>query len=93
MLATEELNNLTRQLGYANIEDAAIKQIELSLLGKISKYKAEDDFYRNKYQSDYKTFLGKNTSEIFEIEDDLLEWKFAVDSLEKYREQIRSISK
>ncbi len=44
MSAKEELDNFTMQFGYANIDEAAIKQIELSLLSKISKYKTEDDF-------------------------------------------------
>ena len=93
MLATEELNNLTQQLGYANIEDAALKQIELSLLSKISKYKAEDDFFRNKYKSDFMSMLKNNNKEKFELEDDLLDWKFAVEALQKYRLQIEKISK
>ena len=50
MLATNELNNLTKELGYASLEEAATRQIELLLLNKIAKYKAENEFYTKKLQ-------------------------------------------
>ncbi len=94
MLEIETLNNLLKELGYKNIEDAAIKQVELTLLSKISKYKAENDFFRKKYKNEYTTFLKKNEiieHEDFEIEDDLMDWKFAVEAVNKYEQQYHQL--
>ena len=94
MLETETLNDLLKELGYKNIEDAAIKQVELTLLSKISKYKAENDFFRKKYNNEYSTFLKKSEikeHEDFEIGDDLMDWKFAVEAMNKYEKQYNQL--
>ncbi len=91
MLATNELNNLTKELGYASLEEAAIRQIELLLLSKIAKYKAENEFYTKKYSSDYNAVLNQNNSENFDLEDDLNDWKFALEAIKKYNEQYDSL--
>jgi len=93
MLATNELNNLTKELGYASLEEAATRQIELILLSKIAKYKAENEFYAKKYNSDYNAVLNQNNNEDFDLEDDLNDWKFVVDSLKKCKEQYDSLNK
>jgi len=93
MLATNELNNLTKELGYASLEEAATRQIELLLLSKIAKYKAENEFYTKKYNSDYNAILNQNNSEDFDLEDDLNDWKFVVDALKKCKEQYDSLNK
>ncbi len=94
MLETETLNSLLKELGYKNIEDAAIKQVELTLLSKISKYKAEDEFFRKKYKNDFETFIKRSEiteDEDFEIEDDIMDWKFAVDIINKYEKQYHQL--
>lgn len=94
MLGTETLNNLLKELGYKSIEEAAIKQIELTLLSKISKYKAEDEFFRKKYKNDFETFIKKIEvikNEDFEVEDDIMDWKFAVETMRKYEKQYHQL--
>lgn len=83
MLATEELNSLTQQLGYANIEDAAAKQAVTVLMSKISKYKLEVNLFNNKYKCSLRDAIKKNKTENFEYEDDLLDWEFATMALKK----------
>ncbi len=93
MLATEELNTLTQQLGYANIEDAAAKQVVLVLMSKISKYKLEVDLFHNKYKCSLREALKKNKTEKFEYEDDLLDWEFATMALKKNQELFNKLTK
>ncbi|MCF6270594.1 MAG: hypothetical protein L3J41_12845 [Melioribacteraceae bacterium] len=93
MLATEELNSLTQQLGYANIEDAAAKQVVLVLMSKISKYKLEVNLFNNKYKCSLSEALKKNKTENFEYEDDLLDWEFAALALKKNQELFNKLTK
>ncbi len=93
MLATEELNNLTQELGYANIEDAAAKQVVIALMSKISKYKLEVNLFKDKYKCSLKDAMKKNKTENFEYEDDLLDWEFATMALEKNQELFDKLTK
>ena len=93
MLATEELNNLTKQLGYANIEDAAAKQMVLVLMSKISKYKLEVNLFKNKYKCSLRDAIKKNKTENYEYEDDLLDWEFASMALKKNQENFDKLTK
>jgi len=91
MLTSETLETILSELGFRNLEDAALKQAELVLLSKISKYEAENNFFKNKYNVDYETMMRRmkenENREIFEEEDDLLDWQFAFESLTKYKKQ------
>jgi len=81
MLATEELNSLTQQLGYANIEDATAKQVVVVLMSKISKCKLEVNLFKNKYKCSLSDAIKRNKTEKYE--DDLLDWEFASMALKK----------
>jgi len=97
MLSSQSLSTILNDLGFKNIEEAALQQAELVILSKISKYKAEYSFFKNKYNSEFNLFnaelQGKSNEENFEVENDLLDWQFAARSLEKYQEQYKALQK
>ncbi len=93
MLATEELNNLTQELGYANIEDAAAKQVVIALMSKISKYKLEVNLFKDKYKCSLRDAIEKNKTENYQYEDDLLDWEFATMALKKNQELFDKLTK
>lgn len=59
--------------------------------GKIRKYEAEDARFRKKHSCDFKEFEARigdmENEENFEWEDDLMDWKFASENLELWRQR------
>ncbi len=63
-------------------------------LTKESRYRAEYNQSRKKYNSefdDFKTKVETSGKEDFEVEDDLMDWEFAANSLRTIEEKKRSL--
>ena len=91
MNSTKELKDILSQLGFASVEKAASQHAKLILMGKISKYQAEDNFFKNKYKTDFEKFsrqVNESTVENIEQDDDLLDWEFAVTALKKLQRDL-----
>lgn len=91
MDSTKELSDILINLGFSSIEKAASQHAKLILMSKISKYQAEVNFYKNKYKTDFQSFLkqvNESTVEDIEKDDDLLDWEFAVTALENLRRDL-----
>ena len=91
MNSTKELKDILADLGFSSIEKAASQHAKLFLMGKISKYQAEDNFYINKYSTDFETFskkVSESPIEDFEHDDDLMDWEFAVTALKNLQRDI-----
>ena len=88
-MKTIQINNtLIDVLKYGNInpEKALTEYAIIDLLNKKDKYEQDVRAYEQKYNSDFYAFelkihSQKNT-ENFEIEDDLMDWEFAVKCLQ-----------
>jgi len=91
----QNLNNIVTSLGYLGIEDAAKKHVYMVVMSKISKYESEYNQYKNKYKCEFTalrdSISDSNENENFEIEDDLLNWRFAYEQLEIHRNQLSKI--
>ena len=72
-------------------KDAAL----LFILAKIDQYKGEKEFFENKYKQDfYKTEQETHAikgKEDFQLEEDLEDWEFAIESLEYWLKEYRKI--
>lgn len=88
----QDVQEILTELGFKGIEDAAKKHAWLILSGKIAKYEAENNFFKSKHRCDFLTFekkiMNKTNNENFEEENDLLDWRFAYEQLNKYKQQI-----
>lgn len=88
----QDVQEILTELGYKGIEDAAKKHAWLILSGRIAKYEAECNFFINKHNCDYLNFekkiSTKSNDENFSEENDLLDWRFAFEQLNKCKQQI-----
>jgi hypothetical protein len=92
----EQVENLVLELGFNNMQDAAKKHINMIILGKISKYEAEYNHFKNKYNCEYTELAEKSAGlenvENFEQEDDLLDWRFAYEQIQNYKDKLKSLT-
>jgi hypothetical protein len=92
----ENIQSILSELGFKTVEEAARKRARLIILGKMSKYQAEYNSFKQKYNCEYDEF-EKGLSEIngkedFDIEDDFMECQFATKLLKKYTKQEELLS-
>jgi len=83
-----------RNMGFANEREALKEQALLLILGKINRYRAECSYYEKKYGMTFEKFVAmvqENDGENFEHEDDLLDWRFAKETLEDLMHQKKEI--
>jgi len=80
-----------------NPENALREFVILSILGKKEKYLLEISKFEKKYNSDFYSFAklihSKRNQENFEIEDDLMDWEFAIKSLEILESNLAKLKK
>lgn len=83
------------QLGFKDIKSFVKNQALLLMLAKIDKYQTEDRLFENKYKVNFEGFEKKikklRNEEVFEQEDDYLDWKYARESLERLKKQKQAI--
>ncbi|CEP68482.1 Uncharacterized [Moorella glycerini] len=83
-----------RNMGFANEREALKEQALLLILSKINRYRAECSYYEKKYGMTFEKFAAmvhENSGEDFEHEDDLLDWRFAKETLEDLMRQKKEI--
>jgi hypothetical protein len=83
------------QLGFKDIKSFVKNQALLLMLAKIDKYQTEDRLFENKYKVNFEEFEEKikklRNDEVFEQEDDYLDWRYARESLERLKKQKQAI--
>ena len=88
-IETSEL--IVSQLGFKNLKSFVKSQTLLILLAKIEKYEAEVRRFEKKYGTDFEHFKKKidaqKDTEVFEEEDDYLDWRFSLEALSLLRKQ------
>jgi len=85
-----------RELGFASEREALKEQALLLLLSKISRYEAECAFFEKKYGMSFEEFvkhLEGQGKEDFEKEDDLLDWRFAAETLAELKQRVQEIER
>ncbi|MEW6447278.1 MAG: hypothetical protein AB1426_04200 [Bacillota bacterium] len=92
----EKVRPVLRELGFASERDALKEQALLLLLHKINRYEAECAFFAKKYGMSFEEFvkhLEASGKEDFEKEDDLLDWRFAAETLAELKRQLQEIER
>jgi hypothetical protein len=79
------------QLGFKSLKSFVKSQTLLILLAKIDKYEAEAKRFEKKYGIDFEHFKKKIEAqkdiEIFDEEDDYLDWRFSIEALSTIKKQ------
>lgn len=92
----ESLNKILKKEKINPIN--ALKEfVIMKILGEKEKYLIEKKKFEEKYKSDFQSIEKKNHSENnkenFEIEDDLMDWEFAIESLKNLEEELIELNK
>ncbi len=90
----DKLNNILRN-EQINPENALREFALINLLNKKEKYLLEIKKFENKYKSNFSDFEklihSRKDEENFEIEDDLMDWEFAIECIKSLDEDLKKI--
>jgi hypothetical protein len=79
------------QFGFKDLKSFVKNQALLMLMAKIEKYEAESNRFEAKYAMPFEDFQrkieGLRNEEIFEEEDDYLDWRFAKEVTDRLMRQ------
>lgn len=81
------------EFGFSGAKELLKEQLVLMLEARISRYEAESRLFETKYGLGYEQFAGKcrEEPEVFEHEDDLNNWRFALESLRRYKDKLSEV--
>jgi AraC-like DNA-binding protein len=87
----ETSEEIINQLGFKDIKSFVKNQVLLMMMAKIEKYESESRFFERKYHMSFEDFRQRiekrKEDEVFEEEDDYLDWCFSKEVLEGLRRQ------
>jgi len=87
----EKSESIVTQLGFKDLKSFVKNQTLLMLMPRIEKYEAENKRFEAKYCMGFKVFQkkteGMKNEEVFTREDDYLDWRFAIEALDRLRKQ------
>ncbi len=93
-LDLKTLENIYNEIGLSLILPLKV-YAETFITSKIHKYETENLFFEKKYNCFFEVFKRKieniENEEDFEIEDDLMDWEFAIKNLEYWNEQLKRL--
>lgn len=83
------------QLGFKDLKSFVKNQALLLILAKLDKYQAEDKLFETKYKMGFDEFQKSidnlMNQEVFEQDDDYLDWRYARENLERLKKQKQAI--
>ncbi len=82
------------EFGFGSIKELVKDQLSLMVMSKIEHYESENRMFEMKFGKPYAEFSAMNRktgSENFEMENDLNDWRFAIESVDLYRSKLRNI--
>lgn len=87
----EKSEAIITQLGFKDLKSFVKSQALLMLLGRIDKLEMEVRSFETKYQMDFVAFKNRihalKNEEVFDEEDDYLDWRFAYEALNGLRKK------
>lgn len=88
---TENTEAIISQFGFKDLKSFIKNQALLMLMAKLEKYEAENKRYEARYHISFAEFREKmetvNGKEDFDKEDDYLDWRFAVEAVDRLSKQ------
>ena len=90
-------SDVLTSLKYSNSEEAALDLLILETESKHTQFREEVTRFEEKYNMKFEEFQSKNNnrrnSEDFEEEDDLMSWKFAVESADYWKSKMSELDR
>ena len=90
----EEIKDVFNSVGVNDIASFIENEAIMMLLSRESKYRAEYNMFKDKYNAEFEEYEKKvreSREENFEVEDDLMDWEFAYRALKSIEEKKRSL--
>jgi hypothetical protein len=90
----DEVKNVFDSVGINDIGRFIEKEAIMMLLAKESKFRAEYNLFKNKYNAEFEEYEQKvrqSKVEDFETEDDLMDWEFAFRVLESIEKKKKAL--
>ena len=91
----EELEDLISKEGYSSANEVIQDWVLMVALSKVEQYKAECEFFSNKYQmklEEFEVSLHKEKGkEDFQKEEDLDDWEFALHALKWWGKKVKRL--
>ena len=90
----DAVDDVFRSFGISDVSAILENEAIMMLLTKESRYRAEYNQLKKKYNSefeDFKTKVEASGKEDFEVEDDLMDWEFAANALKMIEEKKRNL--
>ena len=89
------LGDIIKNEGYSSADAFVRDAAYLVALSKLEQYRAECQFFENKYGTGLDAFLNKlrdsKESEDFKQEEDLEDWRFAAQTAEWWEQKVREL--
>lgn len=89
------LKEVLSKEGYGSSEEIVRDWALIMALSKLEKYRAENEFYRNKYHmelEEFETILHKDKGqESFEKEEDVEDWEFSLNAMKWWEEKVKEL--
>lgn len=85
---------IASEFGFASIRDLIEDQLYLMLQAKTTHYQAECRIFENRYGCTYEEAVAQSNlpgSEDFSAEDDLNDWRFALEAVRIYQTKLRTV--
>lgn len=86
----EKIRPILYRGGFTSVREALKEQALLLIYDRINQYENECNYFYEKYKTTYEKVLEKTEAEKgkenFILEDDLLDWRFALEMLQKLRQ-------
>lgn len=81
------------EFGFDNTKELVKKQLILMLSSRISRYDSEIKILEKKHGGTYEELAHRKQSqeENFDLEDDLNDWRFAIEAARRSREKLQEI--
>lgn len=83
----QKSESIVAQFGFKDLKSFVKNQALLMLMAKIEKYEAENNRFEAKYALSFDKFQAKieglKDEEVFEKEDDYLDWRFAREAADR----------
>ena len=87
----EKSESVITQFGFNDLKSFVKNHALLMMMAKIEKYEAEDRRFEIKYGMHFESFREKiemlKNQEVFEEEEDYLDWRFSKETLERLKRQ------
>ncbi|RLD94426.1 MAG: hypothetical protein DRI93_03960 [Aquificota bacterium] len=93
LVVSEEILEIIRELGFADIREVLVEHLMTEILCRISDFQQEASHFEDKYGRPFEEVKSQyeKGQEDFEFYDDLMAWQFAIEGLEYWKKRLEEL--